>query len=117
MEVRYILAMGYYLSGALDDGLRAKIDVLWPPAPADAANSPSRKFNWRFRETSMLVWFLANARTATAAASLKEVNPPASPEAGRTAAIVGAQLIDGRGGPPVPDATVLVRGGRIVAVG
>src|SRR3954464_5615205 len=115
MEVRYILAMGYYLSGALDDGLRAKIDVLWPPLMADAANSPSRKFNWRFRETSMLVWFLANARTAPAAASTspKEVNPPATPDPGRTAAIVGAQLIDGRGGPPVPDATVVVCGGRI----
>lgn len=32
-------------------------------------------------------------------------------------AIVGGTLIDGNGGPPVPDATVLVRGGRIAAVG
>lgn len=32
-------------------------------------------------------------------------------------AIVGATVIDGRGGPPVADATVLVSGGRITAVG
>jgi len=33
----------------------------------------------------------------------------------REIAIVGATLIDGRGGPPVPDAVVVVRGARIVA--
>ena len=32
-------------------------------------------------------------------------------------AITGATLIDGRGGPPLPDATVLVEGGSIVAAG
>ena len=32
-------------------------------------------------------------------------------------AITGATLIDGRGGPPVPDATVLVDGGSIAAAG
>jgi len=32
-------------------------------------------------------------------------------------ALVGATLIDGNGGPPVPDVTVLVRNGRIAAVG
>jgi len=32
-------------------------------------------------------------------------------------AIVGGTLIDGNGGPPVANATVVVRGGRIVAVG
>src|SRR5919108_2848848 len=32
-------------------------------------------------------------------------------------AIVGATLIDGNGGPPLPDATVVVRGKRIAAVG
>ena len=35
----------------------------------------------------------------------------------RRLAIVGGTLIDGRGGPPLPDATVLVEGERIVAVG
>jgi imidazolonepropionase-like amidohydrolase len=32
-------------------------------------------------------------------------------------AIVGGTLIDGNGGPPLPNATVVVRGGRIAAVG
>jgi imidazolonepropionase-like amidohydrolase len=32
-------------------------------------------------------------------------------------AIVGATLVDGRGGPPTPNTTILVRGGRIVKVG
>ena len=32
-------------------------------------------------------------------------------------AITGATLIDGRGGPSLPNATVLVEGGRIVAAG
>ena len=32
-------------------------------------------------------------------------------------ALVGGMLIDGRGGPPLPDAVVIIRGDRIVAVG
>jgi hypothetical protein len=28
---------------------------------ADDANRPGRRFTWRFRETSMLVWFLTEA--------------------------------------------------------
>jgi imidazolonepropionase-like amidohydrolase len=32
-------------------------------------------------------------------------------------AIVGGTLIDGNGGPPVPNATVIIRGSRIAAVG
>ena len=39
------------------------------------------------------------------------------PEARGVFAITGARLIDGRGGPPVEDATVLVREGRVAAVG
>ena len=35
----------------------------------------------------------------------------------RAFAIVGATLIDGTGTPPVPDAAVLVRNGRIIAAG
>jgi hypothetical protein len=27
----------------------------------DGANRPGRKFNWRFRQTPMLIWFLQNA--------------------------------------------------------
>ena len=49
--------------------------------------------------------------------SLHEVNQVARPDANHVVAIVGATLIDGRGDAPVLDATVLVRGERIVAVG
>jgi imidazolonepropionase-like amidohydrolase len=49
--------------------------------------------------------------------SMREVNEVAKPAANQTIAIVGATLIDGRGGVPVNDAVVIVRGERIVAVG
>ena len=62
MEACYMLAMGYYLSGGRDKDLLKKIESLWPPIMKDGANRPGRKFNWRFRETSMLIWFLQNAK-------------------------------------------------------
>ncbi len=49
--------------------------------------------------------------------SLREVNQVARPDANHVVAILGATLIDGRGGPPVPDAAIVVRGERIIAVG
>ncbi|MBI1354146.1 MAG: amidohydrolase family protein [Acidobacteria bacterium] len=48
---------------------------------------------------------------------LREVNPPAEPSGEAVTAIVGATLIDGRGGEPLGDSVVVVRGARIVAVG
>ena len=48
---------------------------------------------------------------------LREVNPPRGPTRVQTIAIVGGRLIDGRGGPPVEDSVVLVRGTDIVAAG
>jgi len=39
------------------------------------------------------------------------------PEQGRAVAIVGAVLIDGAGGPPLTDSTVIVAAGRILAAG
>jgi imidazolonepropionase-like amidohydrolase len=48
---------------------------------------------------------------------LHEVNPVAQPNANQVVAIVGATLIDGRGGAPLLDAVVVVRGEKIVAVG
>jgi len=48
---------------------------------------------------------------------LHEVNQVARPDAKHVVAIVGATLIDGRGGSPILDAVVVVRGERIVAVG
>src|ERR1044072_4334332 len=50
-------------------------------------------------------------------AQLREVNKVAQPPTTSVIAIVGANLIDGRGGPPVPDSVVIVRGERIVAAG
>lgn len=55
----------------------------------------------------------------TAGLLLALVLPLAAPAQGAdgAVAIVGGTLIDGNGGPPLPDAVVVVRGGRIAAVG
>lgn len=44
------------------------------------------------------------------AEGLKEINPPADPVLTETTALVGGRLIDGRGGPPIEKAVVIVRG-------
>jgi imidazolonepropionase-like amidohydrolase len=49
--------------------------------------------------------------------SLREINKVAQPASDKPTAIVGATLIDGRGGAPIEDAVVVVRGERIVAAG
>jgi imidazolonepropionase-like amidohydrolase len=59
----------------------------------------------------------ATSGRATVAPSIHEVNEVARPDAAHVVAIAGATLIDGRGGSPVADAVVVVRGGRIVAAG
>ena len=57
------------------------------------------------------------AETASAAVvSLKEINLPAA-DTNRIVAIVGARLIDGKGGAPVSNAVVVVRGAKIAAAG
>ena len=53
---------------------------------------------------------------ACAAVALLSVSTPAQ-QAGSTTAFTGARLIDGTDRPPVENGTILVRGGRIVAVG
>ncbi len=58
---------------------------------------------------------LAAVLTVTAG-SLKEINPP-SAESTRVVAIVGATLINGRGGPSLHDSTVIIRGAKIQRVG
>jgi hypothetical protein len=60
MEAIYLMAMGHYLSGGADKDFAPKIETLKPGLLEDGANSPGRKFNWRFRETSMLIWYFAN---------------------------------------------------------
>lgn len=47
----------------------------------------------------------------------QEVNAIARPDPTRTVAIAGATLIDGRGGPALQDAMVIVRGERVLAAG
>lgn len=71
-----------------------------------------------------ILFFLAGAALVcgqpaqrTSIKSLREVNKVAQPAATSVIAIVGAGLIDGRGGPVVPDTVVVIRGERIVAVG
>src|SRR5437867_6265622 len=57
------------------------------------------------------------AETASAPViSLKEINLPAA-DTNRIVAIVGARLIDGKGGAPVSNAVVVVRGAKIAAAG
>src|SRR5690606_1111604 len=53
----------------------------------------------------------------TVAAEKREVNTIPSPPAGAPLALVGARLIDGRGGEPIVDAVVIVNGARIAAAG
>jgi len=59
----------------------------------------------------------AAARTPARRRQLVEVNQVLKADPNHTIAIVGATLIDGRGGAPVRDSAVVVRGERIVAVG
>ena len=61
----------------------------------------------------LAAWGMAPAQSSR----IREVNVVAAPDSRSTIAIVGANLIDGRGGDPVPDATVIVKGDRIAAVG
>ena len=46
-----------------------------------------------------------------------EINPPQAPDSESVTAIIGGRLIDGRGGNPVEDSIVLVRGAEIIAAG
>lgn len=64
-----------------------------------------------------LSWAPPHSGLAQEFLGLAEVNPPAMPAASNSFAIVGGLLIDGRGGAPIPNSVVLVRGHKIVAVG
>ncbi|HEX8913427.1 MAG TPA: amidohydrolase family protein [Humisphaera sp.] len=59
----------------------------------------------------------AAAAPATAPRPLRELDDVPAPPADRVVAIVGATLVDGTGGPAVPDSAVVVRGDKIIAAG
>lgn len=59
----------------------------------------------------------ARKAPAQAPAHLREVNAVSAPGPDHVVAIVGALLVDGRGGALVPDSAVVVRGDRIEAAG
>ena len=66
-----------------------------------------------------VVGFIAVLMIGAAAfgAGLREVNPPLDPHPESMIAIVGARLIDGRGGAPIENSVVLIRGQKIIAAG
>jgi len=78
-------------------------------------------YSMRFYLSVILVFALCAVgqaqRRDVMKSSLREVNKVAQPPATSVIAIVGANLIDGRGGPVVPDSVVVIRGERIVAAG
>jgi imidazolonepropionase-like amidohydrolase len=59
----------------------------------------------------------ARRSTRDRIADLEEITRQVSPLHRGTFALVGATVVDATGGPPIPDATVLIRGGRIADVG
>ncbi len=74
---------------------------------------------FRFTRWSSILLALASviAQPTRRQQPLREVNEIARPAANHMIAIKGATLIDGRGGAPVPDAVVVIRGDKIAAVG
>src|SRR2546426_48647 len=75
------------------------------------------KSTMRIRILLLLLIVASAGAFAQRSVSMREVNEVAKPAANQTIPIVGATLIDGRGGSPVNDAVVIVRGEKIVAVG
>ncbi len=77
---------------------------------------------WRAISMAVFILVLGNARPEENAGggktgALREINLPMAADAIRTLAITGATLIDGRGGAPVMNAVVIVRGDKILAAG
>jgi imidazolonepropionase-like amidohydrolase len=60
---------------------------------------------------------VVNGRQKPPGRAMREVNDVPKAEASKAIAITGATLIDGRGGPPIADAVVVIRGERIAAAG
>jgi len=75
------------------------------------------KLTMRIRILLLSLIVASAGAAAQRSVSMREVNEVAKPAANQMIAIVGVTLIDGRGGPPVNDAVVIVRGEKIVAAG
>lgn len=60
---------------------------------------------------------LTLAPLLVSAAGKREINAMPTPAPGAAIALVGARLIDGRGGQPVADSVVLIEGNKITAAG
>ena len=89
----------------------------------EAGSSGREERGVRARRTTLVLLVAALTPGSVAAMQartprpLREVNTVIEAPTATLTAIVGATLIDGRGGAPVPNAVVVVRGGRIVAAG
>lgn len=63
------------------------------------------------------IFFLLLSISCKQAIVIKEVNQSAIPAGDKTIAIVGARIIDGHGGQPIPDGVVVIKGNLIEQVG
>jgi imidazolonepropionase-like amidohydrolase len=73
---------------------------------------------WSAAAVCLLAGAIAiEAQQRGVARSMREVNLLPAPAGAKPTAIVGATLIDGRGGKPVTDAVIVIRGDRITAAG
>jgi imidazolonepropionase-like amidohydrolase len=93
------------IMGRLDDGTSMP--------PSNICRSQSVVLPSLFVFAVVLVVVCAPAHSA----DLREIKSPPEPPPSSVMALVGARLIDGRGGEPVENAVVVVRGPTIVAVG
>ena len=66
---------------------------------------------------NLLLVLISVCALVCAQPSLREVNKVAAPSQKSVIVIVGANLIDGRGGPVIADSLVVIEGDRIAAVG
>lgn len=85
-------------------------------------NPPSRPAKTLLTAALLLLatWSITPAqprRRVARSRAIREINRIAAPETNRPKVIVGVTLIDGRGGEPIRDAVIVVRGGRIAVAG
>jgi imidazolonepropionase-like amidohydrolase len=71
----------------------------------------------RFIHPILILWLCLHVIAQPSLRPMREVNEVPRATASQIIAITGATLIDGRGGAPLPDAVVVIRGDKIAAVG